>query len=140
MPGYLFAFFKTDDRVAAALAESLLSEGRTYQVDKRWSVRADRSHAPNMDGHLHVQFRGRDVAVINRDGSPSHNSDPTKIPNWVLDWMKNQGLSESYLPTAKTLGEAVPAEVIKEAIRHEELIDATNEYISRTSPERSPPR
>src|ERR1700730_11030130 len=39
-----FVYFKTDDVVAAKNAAQLLPEGRTYSIDNKWSVRADKPH------------------------------------------------------------------------------------------------
>lgn len=128
-----FAFFRTDDAEAAALTEQLLTEGRTYPVDKRWSVRVDRSHADPTTTHNHVQFNGRDIAVINPDGTPSHNSDLSKIPNWMVAWMKDKKLTESYiLAEASAAWERVPGAVIADAVRHEETVAQAVEHLSRT--------
>ena len=110
------AFFETDDAEARKNAGSLIVEGHTWQIDKRWSVRQDRTHHSPNDTHNHLQFKGNDVAIINRDGTPSHGSDLSKIPGWVRDWMKNNNLTESYLiKSAAILTEGVPAEIVREA-------------------------
>ena len=129
---FWFAFFRTDDSEAAALASSLLPEGRTWDVKKGWSVRVDNSHPPNTEKHYHVLLRGQDVAVINQNGTPSHGSDLDEIPNRIRDWMSDKGLiDEGYLSTmAKP--EGVPINVINEAVAHEELQARTVKYISMT--------
>jgi hypothetical protein len=124
MPGYVFAYFRTGDNVAAAQVTTLLVEGRTWPIDNQWSVRVDRSHAPGMDDHLHIQFKGKDAAIINKNGTPSHGTDPNNVPNWVHARIKDMGLKEGYLVTeASLLIEGVPAGVVAAAVDHEELID-----------------
>jgi hypothetical protein len=132
MVGFNFAFFKTDDAEADKLSQALLPEGRTWQVDNRWSVRSDPAHVPGMQDHTHIRLGGTEVAVISRDGTPSHNSDLSKIPNYVLDWIKKKGLTESYLLTP-AIDEGVPADVVAEAIHHEELMAQASEHLSKTS-------
>jgi hypothetical protein len=41
----LLAYYETNDSVAAREVELLLEGGKTYQIDKRWSVRADQAHS-----------------------------------------------------------------------------------------------
>jgi hypothetical protein len=128
-----FAFFRSDDAAAAALAEQILAEGRTYQVDNRWSAHVDRSHADPTTTHNHVQFNARDVAIVNRNGTSSHNSDLSKIPNWMMAWMKNKGLTESYLlAEASATWERVPPAVIEFAVRYEETMARAVEHLNRT--------
>jgi len=132
MPGYRFAFFETNDVEATKLAASMLEEGRTYPIDKRWSVRVDRSHANSEMTHNHVQLKNRDVAIINYDGTPSHNSDLSKIPSWIRDWMRDEGLTEHYLVSEenKSLG-GVPAGVVSYAVGHEVTMTKAGDLISR---------
>ena len=127
-----FAFYKTTDTDAAAFAAQLLKEGKTWPIDKKWSVRVDRTHHDPTANHNHVQCKGKDVAVINQDGMPSHNSDLSKIPNWVVDWMKEKGLTEQYLLSEGfDVWERVPAPVIIDAIRHESLMQKTIEHMKK---------
>ena len=54
-------------------------------------------HTTGMQDHNHIQCNGNEIAVINHDGTPSHNSDLSVVPNWVLGWIKDKKLTESYL-------------------------------------------
>lgn len=113
-----FIYFRTDDANAKKNAAQLLPEGRQYAIDNKWSVRVDSPHTTGMQKHNHVQCNGNEIAVVNKDGTPSHGSDLSVVPNWVMDWMKAKKLTESYLAEV-CMPEQVPAAVIAEAVRHE---------------------
>jgi hypothetical protein len=81
MRGHLFIYYETTDSIAADIARFLEEGGRSWEIDNKWSVRLDAPHHPKMDSHVHVMLRGTDVCVINRDGTPSHNTDPAAAPN-----------------------------------------------------------
>src|SRR5262245_50123618 len=87
-----FIYFKTNDADAVKTSAELLPEGRQYSIDKKWSVRVDNAHTTGMQKHNHVQCNGNEVAVVNKDGTPSHGSDLSVVPNWVMDWMKTKKL------------------------------------------------
>jgi hypothetical protein len=127
-----FVYFQTNDAAAAGSASQLLPEGRTYSINNKWSVRADKPHTTGMQNHNHIQCNGNEIAVVNQDGSPSHSSDLSVVPNWVLGWIKIKGLTESYLGTV-TMPENVPAAVIAEALRQELLVQKSVELLNRTS-------
>jgi hypothetical protein len=66
-----------------------------------------------MQDHLHIQLKGKDVCIVNRDGTPSHNTDLSAAPRYVLDFLqKNRWITEATLQ--KALG--VPKSVIKAAV------------------------
>ena len=88
---HTFVFYETADLVAANTAAYLIEGGRTWTLDKKWSARMDRSHAPNMDDHTHLMLRGKDVSIVNRDGTQSHGTTRDKVPNWVFDKIKDSG-------------------------------------------------
>jgi hypothetical protein len=50
-----------------------------------------------MQDHRHIKLKGTEVAVINKDGTPSHSSDLSQVPGWILTLIKDKGLTESYL-------------------------------------------
>jgi hypothetical protein len=77
---HVFVYYETTDSVAAEYARLLFEGGRTWNLDKRWSVRADPPHHTNMKAHLHIMFRGDDKCIINRDGTPSHHTTTDAIP------------------------------------------------------------
>jgi hypothetical protein len=78
-----------------------------------------------MQDHNRIQCNGNEIAVINHDGTPSHNSDLSVVPNWVLGWIKDKKLTESYLAT-------MPPEVIVEAARHETGMAQAVEFMKKT--------
>jgi hypothetical protein len=94
---HTFVFYETADLAAAAYAAYLVEGGRTWEIDNKWSVRMDRPHAPNMQDHVHVMLKGRDVSIINRDGTQSHGTNRDAVPNWLINRIKAQGLIESAL-------------------------------------------
>jgi hypothetical protein len=129
-----FVFYETTDADAAALATQLLKEGTTWQIDNKWSVRVDRTHHDPTFKHNHVLCRGNNVAVINQDGTPSHNSDLSKVPNWVLAWMNEKGLTEQYLLSEEfDEWERVPTSVLNDALHHESLVQKTIEHLNKTN-------
>lgn len=125
-----FIYFKKNDAVAAKTAAELLPEGRQYSIDNKWSVRADKPHTTGMQNHNHVQCNGHEIAVVNQDGTPSHGSDLSVVPNWVMGWMKDKKLMEGYLASA-AMPEQVPAAVIMEALRHEVGMSKAVEFINK---------
>jgi hypothetical protein len=129
-------YFRTDDGVATRQAAQFLPEGRTYPIDNNWSVCADKAHVQGMKDHNHIQLKGHEVAVINQDGTPSHKSDLSQVPGWVLAWVKDKGLTESYFAT-QTIADRVPAAVIAEAVRHEMTVQGAVDHLSKTSEPRS---
>jgi hypothetical protein len=64
-------------------------------------------------------------------GMQDHNSDLSVVPNWVLGWIKDKKLTESYLGTV-AVPENVPAEVIVEAVRHETGMAKAVEFMNKT--------
>lgn len=97
----LLIYFREDDVQAKAAAQQLLPEGKSQPIDKAWSVRRERSHHDPTTFHNHVQFRGRDISIINDNGTQSHHTTRDGLPNWVVDWLvDNQYIKESadFLP------------------------------------------
>lgn len=111
--GHVFAFYATADREAAAHAEFLMEGGRSWEIDKKWSVRMDRRHVPNMQDHVHVRLNGRDVSIINRDGTQSHGTTRDSVPNWVVDKIKTRGLIEGVLIEEARGQIVIPPEIIE---------------------------
>lgn len=83
--------FAAADRAAARAAELLCEGGRTYELKKGYHCRFDRAHVPGQDDHLHVYLGRNQVCVINRDGTPSHNS-VVDLPRHVRDDISALGL------------------------------------------------
>jgi hypothetical protein len=94
MTWHLFIYYETADAVAADNARFLEEGGRTWEIDNKWSVRLDAPHHPRMSSHVHVMLRGDDVCVINRNGTPSHGTNPEAAPGWVMDRIRQKGLIE----------------------------------------------
>jgi hypothetical protein len=86
------AHYRSDDPVARSIAEYIVEGGRTYSFDNRYSARLDRSHVPGQQDHVHLLFKGKDVCVINKDGTPSHNSDVNAIPRYLRPKLRNIGV------------------------------------------------
>jgi hypothetical protein len=120
-----FIYFRTDDAVAAQRAAEFLPEGRQYPIDNKWSVRVDNPHTTGMQKHSHIQLKGQEIAVVNQDGTPSHGSDLSKVPSWVLDKAKG-AITESFVVV-----ERVPSAVIAEALRHELTVQQAAENLSK---------
>lgn len=127
-----FVFFLQSDNVATAFASYLVEAGNTWNVDNKWSVRHDNAHVPGMQNHVHILMKGREVSIINRDGTPSHGTDRSAVPNWVIDQIRERGLIESQLIVeASNIPLIPPAEVIASAVYHQELEAKALELLSR---------
>ncbi|OSI65024.1 hypothetical protein BSZ21_21795 [Bradyrhizobium canariense] len=112
----VLVIYEYGDLQAAANASYLIEGGKTWDIDKKWSVRQDRTHHDSTTTHTHIRFRGNDYAVLHRDGTPSHNMPADGVPNWVMDRIRKMGLIESALILeASGDGAAVPAWVIDRA-------------------------
>ncbi|MCC8432993.1 hypothetical protein LJ725_28830 [Reyranella aquatilis] len=128
----VFVYFLQGDNVATAFASHLVEAGNTWNVDNKWSVRHDRAHVPGMQNHVHIMMKGREVSVINKDGTPSHSTDRGKVPNWVITQIRDRGLIESQLIVeASSTPLIVPPEIIAAAVQHQELEARATELISR---------
>lgn len=75
--------FRKSDREANTLASVLLKEGKNYDLSRDWSCRFDRAHVSQQQDHYHFLFKRKEICVVNRDGSPSHSSDLSQLPNHV---------------------------------------------------------
>jgi hypothetical protein len=129
----IFAYFRTGDQVAEGRAASLLTEGRTYDLGKGWSVRFDRAHVTGMQDHSHIEFRGDQISVINRDGSPSHNTTRNRVPQSVVDFLIDKKLIKESRDICEST-EGMARDVIDAALQRERsdrLIAQAVEYMSR---------
>lgn len=126
----IFIYHLTDDSVASVEATHLV-EGTTWQVDNKWSVRSDSAHVPGQKDHIHIRLRGKDVSVINSDGSSSHGTNANSVPSWLMAKVKERGLVEGQLLVEAPEQDSVPAEVIFDALRHEISVEATIALINR---------
>lgn len=89
-------WYETSDKQAEIYAEGILEEGKTYQIDKRYSARYDTAHQPNQQNHTHVYLKGKEVCVVNLDGTPSHGSQPFgELPAKIQDKIRGLKLVES---------------------------------------------
>jgi|SRR5579871_1968730 len=108
-------YYKSRDRQAKARAEYLIESGYEFTLKKGWHGRNDRATQPNQKDHTHLLLRNNEMCVVNRDGTPSHNSDLSRAPKWVFKALRKKGfLNEARVSEA--LG--MPAEIIAEAIEH----------------------
>ncbi|SEC42693.1 hypothetical protein SAMN05444164_1811 [Bradyrhizobium erythrophlei] len=72
----------------------------------------DPPHHTKMGPHVHIMFRGDDVAVVNRDGTPSHNTTTDQVPRWVMDHIKKQGLVESLVTASSAQLPSIPSDLL----------------------------
>lgn len=121
-----FLYFRTDDTVAARRAAEFLPEGRQYTIDNKWSVRVDNPHQPGQQKHAHIQLKGHEIAAVNQNGTPSHNSDLSVVPGWLL--AQAIKLTESFVPEDR-----VPVSVIAYAVSHEEGMLRSAKLLSKMS-------
>jgi hypothetical protein len=110
----VLAIYPVGDTKASANAALLIEGGKTWVINKKWSVRQDRTHHDPTKTHTHIMFRGDNCAILNRDGTPSHNMPADNIPSWVMDRVKKMGLLESTLLVELSIM-SVPAWVISRA-------------------------
>lgn len=72
-----------------------------------------------MQQHNHILFKGNEIAVINKDGTPSHNTSRDGIPRHVIDHLVTKKFikedREANIPL-------VPPEIIQQA----EILDRKN--------------
>jgi hypothetical protein len=95
----VIAHFPSDDQVARQVVEYLIEGGRTVGFDNRYCARLDKGHVPGQQDHVHLLFKGKDVCVINRDGTASHKSDLNAIPRYLRPKLRGLGvkIEEAYL-------------------------------------------
>lgn len=72
----LYYWYHTDSLEDQSIATRLIEEGRTHNLGNGYSVRWDRGLQPNQQDHLHIRRNGRDMSVVNRDGTGSHGHTP----------------------------------------------------------------
>ncbi|TIT95769.1 MAG: hypothetical protein E5W55_12345 [Mesorhizobium sp.] len=95
----LVIWYNSDDGEAEAVARGILEEGQEHDFGKGYTGRSDKGLQPNQQDHLHLYLRGNQVAVINKDGTGSHGTSTSKIPNHIRGQLRNLGynLEESML-------------------------------------------
>lgn len=87
--------FDQRDSEASVIAAKLLEEAKTYEIDSRYSARFDKAYQPNQQDHTHIYLKGNEVCVVNKDGTPSHGSEPFKsLPKYVQTGIRRLGLVE----------------------------------------------
>jgi hypothetical protein len=70
---FLFAYFETTDLAAAKAATLLLEDGRTCDIENRWSFRADPPHTTGMAPKYHPtpisgEHAQKAMAIVNGAG------------------------------------------------------------------------
>ncbi len=135
VPAGVFIYVEAGDVQASLLAERLLEEGQWYDIGKGWRARSDGAHVTGMKPHVHVYLKNDERFVINRDGTPSHGSDLSALPNKIRVALQNRSLIESMIEEALAeRGCLVPPEVIAEAaVRWDRarLIDRAQQILKR---------
>ncbi|MCB1784196.1 MAG: hypothetical protein KDI13_09385 [Alphaproteobacteria bacterium] len=120
----ILIFKKTDER-SKFFAEQILEEGRTYNLNKGYSIRFDKAHVLGQQDHTHFMIKNNEIGVINRDGTPSHGSDVKKIPYGMIKAAKDRGyIGESLLQ--KSAGKLVENYLFPET---SELINEIDMFI-----------
>ncbi|RZN07308.1 hypothetical protein CWO91_27940 [Bradyrhizobium genosp. SA-3] len=128
----VLVYYDYGDAQAAKNAAYLIEGGKIWDIDKKWSVRQDRTHHDPTTTHTHIRFKGNDYAILHRDGSPSHNMPADGVPNWVMDRIRKMGLIEStFIVEAAGGGAAVPAWVIERAELRAFINDTIGDYLGR---------
>jgi hypothetical protein len=90
--------FEKTDEASKFFAEQILEEGRTYDLNKGYSIRFDKAHVQGQQDHTHFMIKNNEIGVINRDGTPSHGSDIGQIPTSMIKAAKSKGfINESLL-------------------------------------------
>lgn len=96
-------WFSPGDDDAARIAESLIEEGKTYQLSNRYSARYDIAQQPNQQNHSHVYLKGNEVCVVNTDGTPSHSSTAfSTLPSGIQAKMKSLKLVREQFSLVET--------------------------------------
>jgi hypothetical protein len=109
------AHYRSNDDVARQVAEYLIEAGQSVDFDNRYSARLDRTHVPGQKDHVHLLLKGKEVCVINKDGTPSHNSDISAIPRYLRPKLRHMGVK---IEEARLIVEAADASAIVEILRH----------------------
>ena len=113
----MMVYVETGDALAQDLAVRLIEEGQWHDLGKGWRARSDKPHTTGMQPHVHVYLRNNELFVINRDGTPSHNSDLSTLPTKIHTALKARSLLESFVVEAASLTETlIPAGVIAAAL------------------------
>lgn len=113
-------FVRAEDSIALRHLAAIIEEGQWIDLRQGWRARADTPHVRGMMGHVHLELRRNQVAVINRDGSPSHGSNIDQVPNRIIRSLRDRGLIESandlFLEHA-SWGASLSAPIIDEAVK-----------------------
>lgn len=92
----LTVWFDPSDTEASEYALQIIEEGKTYSINSRYSARHDKGLQPNQLDHTHIYLKGKEVCVVNKDGTPSHGSPGfNTLPKNVQKIIKDYGLVES---------------------------------------------
>ena len=70
----------------------MVEGGLTMPLGPNWSARFDKGLQPRQQDHLHVMKNGRDITIINLDGTPSHKTNITDLPRKVRDNVRRLGI------------------------------------------------
>ena len=89
--------FENNDKFSESIAEQLLKEGKTYNINKRYSIRYDLAHVAGQKDHLHFMVKGHEIGAMNIDKTPSHGTNLSKIPNKFMKFAKEKGFTEQTL-------------------------------------------
>lgn len=103
--GLIILLFDPSDTIAQGFAETIIEEGKTYQLDNRYSARYDRAQQPNQKNHSHIYLKGNEVCVVNTDGTPSHGSSPmSELPRSIQDKIRHLNLVTEQAMLLETAG------------------------------------
>lgn len=127
----LMIFIEVGDFTAARAATRLIEEGQWHDLGKGWRARSDGPHVNGTKPHTHLYLKGDEVFVINKDGTPSHGSDLSKMPSKVRKALKSKMLIESASAIRSVL---IPPAVIEAALQdwdHQRTMHLANRLLSR---------
>ena len=135
----MIIFVEPGDIPATRLANEFIVEGGVwYDLDKGWRARADKPHTVGMQDHVHLYIRSNQIAVVNRDGTPSHNSDLSKLPTHVTRRLRTMNLMEgaNFIITAGVNDFSVPTYILDQAYQSLDRAQRVRDFIRDASRKR----
>ncbi|MFD0939050.1 hypothetical protein [Methylobacterium trifolii] len=108
---------RKEDAEAERLANIVIEESDDwFDLPKGWRARTDKKYIERTQDHTHLYFRGKQMAVINRDGTSSHSSNLSQIPKHIIKLLKKEGIVEGSIEISGAFmnENIVPREIMDE--------------------------